>query len=95
LLAPRVTFAADVVSELQVGTSKLTLPSPVNYDYPFKRTINPTSIPSTADNIVNASFGFKFTTGTGITAIVNSLLPVNRGGLRANLTHTIGVEYTF
>jgi hypothetical protein len=95
LLGPRITFAADIVSELQVGASKLTLPSPVQYDFPFKRTINPTSIPNQADDIVNGSFGFKFNPSTGITVVLNSLLPLNRGGLRANLTHTLGVEYSF
>ena len=95
LIAPHVTLAADLVSELQVGRSKLTLPSPVQYDYPFKRTINPTSIPSMADDIVNGSFGFKFTTNSGITVVTNALIPLNRGGLRANLTYTTGLEYAF
>ena len=39
LMADRVTLAVDLVSELQVGRSKLVLPAPVHYDYPFKRTI--------------------------------------------------------
>jgi hypothetical protein len=95
LLSSHVTLAADVVSELQVGRSKLTLPGPVQYDYPFKRTVNPTSIPTMADNIVNGSFGFKFTTDNGITVLTNALIPINRGGLRANLTTTFGLEYTF
>ena len=95
LLSPHVTLAADVVSELQVGRSKLSLPGPVQYDYPFKRTVNPTSIPTMADNIVNGSFGFKFTTDNGITVLTNALVPINRGGLRANFTTTLGLEYTF
>ena len=45
LIADHVTVAADLVSELQVGHSKLALPAPVEYDYPFKRTIVPTSVP--------------------------------------------------
>ena len=95
LISTHVTLAADVMSELQVGESKLKLPGPVQYDYPFKRTINPTSIPTMADNIVNGSFGFKFTTNSGLTVLTNALIPINRGGLRANLTTTFGLEYSF
>jgi hypothetical protein len=48
-----------------------------------------------SDNIVNGSFGFKFTTNNGVTVLTNALIPINRGGLRANLTTTLGLEYSF
>jgi DNA-binding GntR family transcriptional regulator len=95
LLADRVTLAADLISELQVGHSKLVLPAPVQYDYPFKRTIVPTSIPDIADDLVNGSFGFKFTTDNGFTLVTNALIPLNRGGIRANITFTTGLEFAF
>jgi hypothetical protein len=95
LIADHVTLAADVVSELQVGRSKLQLPAPVTYDVPFKRTVIPTTIPDMADDIVNGSFGFKFVTDNGFTIIANALIPLNRGGLRANRTYTAGVEFAF
>jgi hypothetical protein len=95
LIGDRVTLAADMVSELQVGKSKLQLPQPVQYDYPFKRTINPTSIPEIADDIVNGSLGFKFSTGGGFTIVTNALIPLNRGGLRSNITYTTGLEFAF
>jgi len=95
LVADRVTLAADLISELQVGHSDLVLPAPVQFDYPFKRTIVPTSIPDVADDIVNGSFGFKFSIPNGFTAITNALIPLNRGGLRANVTYTAGLEYAF
>jgi hypothetical protein len=95
LVADRVTLAADLISELQVGHSDLVLPAPVQFDYPFKRTIMPTSIPDVADDIVNGSFGFKFSIPNGFTAITNALIPLNRGGLRANVTYTAGLEYAF
>jgi len=44
---------------------------------------------------VNGSFGFKFVTDNGFTIITNALVPLNRGGLRANLTYTTGVEFAF
>ena len=95
LMADHVTLAVDLVSELQVGHSTLVLPRPVQYDYPFKRTIVPTSIPDMADDIVNGSFGFKFATTTGFTIVTNALVPLNRGGLRANVTYTTGLEFSF
>jgi len=95
LISHHVTLAADVVSAMQVGRSKLHLPPPVVYDVPFKRTVNPTTIPDIADDVVNGSFGFKFVTDNGFTIITNALVPLNRGGLRANLTYTTGVEFAF
>lgn len=95
LISDRVTIAADLVTEMQIGQSKLHLPAPVQYDYPFKRTINPTSIPNIADDIVNGSFGFKFATGRGFNIVSNALVPINRGGLRSNLTLTTALEYAF
>jgi hypothetical protein len=94
-MAERVTLAADLVSELQVGDSKLTLPEPVHYDAPFNRTVRVTDIPDTRDDIVNGSFGFKLVPGKNVTIVLNSLFPLNRGGLRADLIYTAGVEYTF
>jgi hypothetical protein len=95
LLARGVTLAADLVSEFQVGQSKLVLPPPVQYDAPFKRTVYPTSIPDTRDDIVNGSFGFKFLAPGGFTIVSNALVPLNRDGLRSNVILTGAVEYSF
>ena len=46
-------------------------------------------------NIVNGSFGFKFAATNGFTIVTNALVPLNRGGLRANVTYTTGVEFSF
>jgi len=94
-MAENVTIAADLVTELQVGDSKLHLPPQVTYDSPFRRTLDPTNIPDIRDDIVNGSFGFKFTPAHNTTAVLNTLFPLNRGGLRANLVYTAGIEYTF
>jgi hypothetical protein len=95
LMAPWATLAVDVVSEFQVGESKLRLPGTVTYDAPFRRTVEPTNLPTTRDDQVNGSFGFKFATGPGITIVANSLWPLNRGGLRPNVLWTAGLEYNF
>ena len=94
-MAGSVTLAADLVTELQVGDSKLRLPPVVTYDAPFRRTLNPTNIPEIRDDIVNGSFGVKVTPATSTTLVLNTLFPLNRGGLRANLVYTAGIEYTF
>lgn len=94
-LGSGVTLAADIVSELQVGDSKLVLPSIVHYEAPFQRTVNPTEIPDTRDDVINGSFGFKISAAKNTTAVVNTLFPLNRGGLRSNLIYTVGLEYSF
>jgi len=95
LLARWATLAVDLVSELQVDESKLPLPGPVTYEVPFRRTLDPTNIPNRRDDQINASFGFKFVTGSGITIVANTLWPLNRGGLRPNVLWTAGLEYNF
>jgi hypothetical protein len=95
VMAPWATMAVDVVSELQVGASKVQLPGIVTYQVPFTRTVEPTNIPSQRDDIINASFGFKFLTGSGITIVANTLWPLNRGGLRPNVLWTAGLDYNF
>jgi len=94
-MAESVTLAADLVTELQVGDSKLHLPPLVTYESPFRRTLNPTNIPDVRDDIVNGSFGVKLIPARNTTLVLNSLFPLNRGGLRANLVYTAGIEYTF
>jgi hypothetical protein len=44
---------------------------------------------------LNASIGAKLSTKKGLTFIVNALLPLNRGGLRASTLWTTGLEYGF
>jgi hypothetical protein len=94
-MSDKFTLAADLVTELQVGDSKLILPPIVTYDVPFRRTVNPTNIPAIRDDIVNGSFGFKMTPAPKTTVVLNTLFPLNRGGLRPNLVYTAGIEYTF
>jgi len=95
VMAPWAAIAVDLVSELQVGESKLRLPGTVTYDRPFSRTVEPTNIPTERDDVVNGSFGFKFVTHSGITLVANTLWPLNRGGLRPNVLWTAGLEYNF
>ena len=95
LMAPNVTLAVDLVSELQVGDSNLHLPGPVTFDSPFHRVIQPTSIPDQRDDLVNGSLGGKYQLRNGFTAVANLLVPLNRGGMRSNLMFTTALEFNF
>jgi hypothetical protein len=94
-LAPWAYLVLDVISELQVGESKLQIPDDVIITKPFNRVIRPTQIPDIRDDIVNASVGFKFTSKPGLTVVLNSLWPMNDGGLRPNVMWTAGLEFSF
>jgi hypothetical protein len=95
VIAPWAAIAVDLVSELQVGDEGLRVPDPVIIEAPFRRTIRPALIPNTRDDLVNGSIGTKLTAAPGLTVVLNSLWPLNRGGLRANVVWTAGVEYGF
>ena len=90
-----VTLAADLVSDLQVGDSKLMLPGSVTYEAPFRRTLNPTNIPEMRDDIVNGSFGVKVAPARSTILVLNALFPLNRGGMRPNIVYYAALEYTF
>jgi len=78
-----------------LGEQKFSLPAPVQITIPFTRTIYPSDIPDRRDDLLNASVGAKLSTKKGMTFIVNALLPLNRGGLRASTLWTLGLEYGF
>lgn len=95
LLSQYVTFAASLVSELQVGRSELVLPSRVTYQEPFDRVTDPTTIPEMRDDLVNGSLGFKFTAPRNFMVVTNAMVPLNRGGMRPNAIYTLGLEVNF
>jgi hypothetical protein len=95
LVSSWATFAFDLISEWQMGDSPLALPAPVSFDQPFKRTIPPSNIPDRRDDLLNASVGAKLASRKGMTVIVNALVPLNRGGIRATTLWTAGIEYGF
>ena len=101
LLGGRVTFAADFISQWQVGASKLVQPDPVvlvtpiGASYVSDRTIYPSNIPVQRDNQVLGTMGFKFSTPSGLTMVTNAIIPMLRGGLQPNIAVTFGLEYTF
>jgi hypothetical protein len=95
LMASWATIAVDVLGQWQATKSHLELPGAVTFSLPNRRTIQPTNIPTRPDNIVDGSIGFKFLTRSGITLVTNAIIPLNRGGMRANVIWTGGAEYNF
>ena len=95
LLAPWATFAGDMISEFQVGTSHLSVPTDVTLEAPFHRTIDVTDIPERRDDIINASLGTKLSLPQRVTFLANALFPLNRGALRPDVLWTVGAEYAF
>jgi hypothetical protein len=100
LLGGFATFAADVISEWQVGEAKLLQPAPVVLNTPVgggtsARIIPRSNIPERKDNVVQGSFGFKFSAPSGVTVITNALIPIHRGYLQPDVAFTAGLEYSF
>jgi hypothetical protein len=67
----------------------------VTYDAPFHRVIQPTTIPDERDDLVNGSFGGKYQLPNGFTVVANVLVPLNRGGMRPNISYTSSLEFSF
>jgi hypothetical protein len=95
LMAPWATLAVDLISQLQVGDSPLQLAGPVEIESPYHRTITPTVIPDSRDDIVDGSLGVKLTAAPGLTVIANGEWSLNRGGLRPDVIWAAGLEYNF
>jgi hypothetical protein len=95
LVGPWATMAFDLLSEWEVGEPKLLLPGPLVYQSPFPRTVPVTEVPNRKDNQLQASLGFKFTTGRGLTLVFNGLIPLRDAGLQPSAVWTGGLEYNF
>ena len=89
------TMAFDLISEWQLGDSKLQIPGPVQYQAPFPHTVDPTNIPDQRDDFMSASVGFKFQTPRGILIATNALFPLRNSGMQPSAVWTAGFEYNF
>jgi len=95
LLSETVSIAADVISDLELGTSKLILPAPVVFTAPTVTTVALTDVPDRKDNFVNASFGMKAQLPRDVRAVANILFPLADAGLGPRFLWTFGFERTF
>lgn len=94
LVSESLTFAADVLAEVQIGDNVFAAPEPVVLTAPYTRSIIPTNLPDTKDHVVSAAFGMKYKARNGLTALLNALVPVRSGGLQPHVAWTLGVEYS-
>lgn len=95
LIGSWATVAAEFISEWQVGAAKLPLPSPIQLESPYVRTIPSSDIPNRRDDLLAGSLGFKATTARQITLVGNVIFPLNNGGVQPGPVWTAGIEYTF
>jgi len=89
------TLAVDLLSEWQLGESKLEIPGVVEYQLPYAHTVTPTNIPDQRDDLLSASIGFKFQTPRGILLVTNALFPLRNSGMQPSVVWTGGLEYNF
>ena len=95
LVASNITMAFDLLSEWQVGPSKLVIPPPVQYQFPYPHSQIVSNIPNQRDNFASSSVGFKFTTQRGIVIVTNALFPLRNSGLQPSVVWSGGLEYSF
>ena len=95
LVASNITMGFDLLSDWQVGASKLVIPAPVQYQAPYPHEQPVSNIPNQRDNFASASVGFKFTTQRGIVVVTNALFPLRNSGLQPSVVWSGGLEYTF
>ena len=93
--APWATMAFELISEWQVGPSKLVIPGPVQYQAPYPHSVLPTNIPDQRDDYLSSSIGFKFQTRTGMLVVTNAVFPLRNSGLQPAVIWTGGLEYSF
>ena len=89
------TMAFDLLSEWQLGDSKLAIPGPLQYQAPYSHVVVPTNIPEQRDDFLSASIGFKFQTPRGILLTTNALFPLRNSGMQPSVVWTGGLEYNF
>lgn len=94
-LSDEATLAFDLISDWQLGASKLKVPPLVQYVFPYPHSVLPTNIPDQKDDLLSASMGFKFRTQRGILVVANALFPLRQSGLQPDVIWTAGLEYNF
>ena len=95
LVATHITTTFDLLSDWQIGASKLVIPPPVQYQAPYPHSQIVSNIPNQKDDYASASIGFKFQTQRGIVLVTNALFPLRNSGLQPSVVWSGGLEYNF
>jgi len=94
-MTPWATLAFSLLSEWQVGDSKLTLPQPIVLDTPYVRIIPATNLPVRREDRVDASLGVKFNVRAGTVLVVNGIVPLRKSSLQPDFVWTMGLDFNF
>lgn len=92
LMASWATFAADVITEWQVGDDPIELPGDIVFVAPFARRVAAVSIPRRRNNLINLATGIKFNVRGGTVIVVNAIAPLLKAGLQPDFIWTFGIE---
>ena len=92
LISESLTFAADLLAEVQIGDNVVASPEPVGLTAPYNRSITPTNLPNSKDHVISTALGFKYKSTRGVTALFNALVPLRSGSLQPAVTFTAGLE---
>ena len=99
-LYSNLTFAFDVLGQVDVNANEAIHLAPGSVAITDRvtngqsiRVVNLSNIPdSDNDNMYTASFGFRYAPSDPVMFLGNILLPMNSGGLRAQIASTLGVS---
>jgi hypothetical protein len=95
LMAPWATVAVDLVSEWQLGETKISLPEEIQFTEPFVRELPAINVPNRRENLISASVGVKFNVRSGMVLVLNGIAPLRRAGLQPDFIWTAGLEGAF
>lgn len=95
LVSESITLAADLLGEFQLGDNTVASPALVRITTPYIRNIQPTNLPGSKDHVIRAALGMKYTTKSGLTALLNALVPLRAGSLQPAVAWTAGFEYSY
>jgi hypothetical protein len=102
----QLTLAVEIMGNFETGNSSSSLAFPADVDVmtpvgdpPVSTVVQRVSISNipnvSHDNVVNSSFGLKYSPKSNWLLIGNVILPANDSGLRSSFVPTIGLEYNF
>ena len=94
-MASWATLALDVISEWQVGPNQIVLPGTIEFDQPFPRRVESTSVKVMRENLIQASAGVKFRVRGGTVVLTNVIIPLTHAGLQPGVVWTAGLEFGF
>lgn len=99
-----LTFAFDILGEIDVNSddaivlfpgTRTIVDRPESGQGQAVREIDLSNIPERDnDNVLNASFGFRYAPSASVILLGNILVPLNNGGLRSTVVPTIGLTFS-